>query len=138
LKKFHLTVGDKRYEVSAERDAAEPSQLHLTIDGTTHTVQVEEEEAPRSAPGPRPAAPPAPLPSGSGGGGNIVAQIPGTVLSVNVSHGDSVSPGDTLMVLEAMKMENVITADAGGTVQAVHVKKGDKVEAGQEMMVIDS
>ena len=136
MKKFHLTVGDKRYEVIAERDAADPTRLNLTIDGQTHPVQVEEEEGPRSAPGPRPAAPPPP--SGPGDGGNVRAQIPGTVLSVEVSEGDSVGAGDKLLVLEAMKMENVISAEVSGTVRAIHVKKGDKVEAGQEMMEIGS
>lgn len=134
MKKFHLTIGDKRYEVSAERDVGDPTRLNLTIDGKTHTVQVEEEEAPRSAPGPRLAAPPPP--TGSGGGGIVTAQLPGTVFTVDVSEGDSVSAGDKLLVLEAMKMENVISASVSGTVLAIHVKKGDKVEAGQKMMEI--
>ena len=134
MKKFHLTVGDKRYEVSAERDLTDPTSLNLTIDGKTHTVQVEEEEAPRSAPGPRPAAPPPP--SGSGGGGIVTAQLPGTVFTVDVSEGDSVNAGDKLLILEAMKMENVISAGVSGTVIAIHVNKGDKVEAGQKLMEI--
>ena len=134
MKKFHLTVGDKRYEVSAERDVADPALLNLTIDGKTHTVQVEEEKAPRSAPGPRPAAPPPP--TSSGGGGIVTAQLPGTVFTLDVSEGDSVNAGDKLMILEAMKMENVITADVSGKVLAIHVNKGDKVEAGQKMMEI--
>ncbi len=134
MKKFHLTVGDKRYEVSAERDVADPTRLNLTIDGKTHTVQVEEEEAPRSVPGPRPAAPR--RPSGSGGGGIVTAQLPGTVFTVDVSEGDSVSAGDKLLVLEAMKMENIISAGVSGTVLAIHVNKGDKVEAGQKLMEI--
>ncbi len=134
MKKFHLTIGDKRYEVSAERDVADPARLNLTIDGKTHTVQVEEEEAPRSAPGPRIAAPPPP-PS-SGGSGIVTAQLPGTVFTVDVSVGDAVSVGDKLLVLEAMKMENVISADVSGKVLAIHVQKGDKVEAGQKMVEI--
>lgn len=132
MKKFHLTIGDKRYEVSAERDVADPARLNLTIDGKTHTVKVEE-EAPRSAPGPRITAPSSP----SGGGGGIVtAQLPGTVFTVDVSVGDSVNAGDKLLILEAMKMENVVSADVSGKVLAIHVQKGDKVEAGQKMMEI--
>ncbi len=134
MKKFHLTVGDNRYEVSAERDLADPARLNLTVDGKAHTVQVEEEEAPRSAPGPRVDAPPPP--SGSGGGGIVTAQLPGTVFTVDVSEGDSVNAGDKLLILEAMKMENIISAGVSGTVLAIHVKKGDKVEAGQKLMEI--
>ncbi len=134
MKKFKITVGDKNYEITAERDTADPSLLSLTVDGKVHNVQIEEEKAPKSTPGPR--RPAAPSRSAPGGSGSIVAQIPGTVLAVDVSAGDSVNAGDTLMVLEAMKMENVITAEVSGAVQAVHVAKGDKVVAGQLMMEI--
>jgi biotin carboxyl carrier protein len=133
LKKFKITIGDKNYEITAERDTADPSLLSLTVDGKIHNVQIEEEEAPKSSPGPRPAAPSR---HGSSASGSIVAQIPGTVLAVNVSVRDSVNVGDKLMVLEAMKMENVITAGASGSVQAVHVTVSDKVVAGQLMMEI--
>ncbi|MBT3350027.1 MAG: biotin attachment protein [Nitrospinaceae bacterium] len=136
MKKFKITIGDKNYEITAERDSANPSLLNLTVDGNAHSIQIEEEEAPKSTPGPRRAAAPS-KPSGGGGGeGSIVAQIPGTVLDVEVSVGDSVNEGDRLIVLEAMKMENVITAESSGTVQSVNIAKGDKVVAGQLMMEI--
>ena len=134
MKKFKITIGDKNYEITAERDTADPSLLSLTVDGKIHNVQIEEEEAPKSSPGPR--RPAAPSRHGSGASGIIVAQIPGTVLTFNLSVGDSVNVGDKLMVLEAMKMENVITAGASGSVQAVHVTVSDKVVAGQLMMEI--
>lgn len=134
MKKFKITIGGKGYEITAERDAADPSRLSITVDGEPHSVEIEEEKTPRSAPGPRPATAPS---TGSGGGGNVLAQIPGTVLSVDVSVGDSVDTGDKLLVLEAMKMENIITAEVGGTVKAVHVAKGDKVAAGQPMVEIE-
>ncbi len=135
MKKFKLTIGGKTYEVAAERDTADPARLNITVDGEVHSVQIEEEEAPRqAAPRARPAA--APPRAGAGGGGKILAPIPGTVFTVDVSEGDSVSAGDKLLVLEAMKMENVISADGDGTINAIHVKKGDKVGAGQLLMEI--
>lgn len=135
MKKFKLTIGGKTYEVAAERDTADPARLSITVDGEVHSVQIEEEAAPRQgAPRARPAA--APPGAGGGGGGKVLAQLPGTVLSVDVSEGDSVSAGDKLLVLEAMKMENVISADGDGRVNAIHVKKGDKVETGQLLMEI--
>ncbi|MFP6891604.1 MAG: biotin/lipoyl-containing protein [Nitrospinota bacterium] len=133
MKKFKITVEDKTYEIAAERDAADPSLMRISVDGKAHTVRIEEEEAPQRSSGPRPAATPPPR---SGGGGKIIAQLPGTVLSVDVSEGDSVSAGDKVLVIEAMKMENIITTEVGGAVLAVHVKEGDKVEAGQELVEI--
>jgi biotin carboxyl carrier protein len=56
--------------------------------------------------------------------------MPGTVLDVKVKVGDSVKSGDTLIVLEAMKMENAIVAPKDAKVVAVHVTKGQTVESG--------
>lgn len=137
MKKFKITVEDETYEIAAERDAADPSLMRISVDGKAHTVRIEEEEAPRRSAGPRPSATPPPRSGGGGGGGGkIIAQLPGTVLSVDVSEGDSVSAGDKVLVIEAMKMENIITTEVGGTVLTVHIKEGDKVEAGQELVEI--
>ena len=117
-----------------ERDP-DSNDLEVTIDGRTHRVQVEEEErAAASTPPPHAAQRSAPQPAG--GRGQIVAPLPGVVLSVAVAPGDAVHTGDTLLILEAMKMENLITADADGVVQTVHVAKGDKVEASQLLVEI--
>ena len=69
---------------------------------------------------------------GSSGGGNGVIEAPmqGTIVGVQVEAGDTVSAGDTLVVLEAMKMENAITADIDGTVAEIAVAQGDSVGAG--------
>ncbi|WP_203296591.1 acetyl-CoA carboxylase biotin carboxyl carrier protein subunit [Luteirhabdus pelagi] len=58
----------------------------------------------------------------------IHAPMPGVILEVNISEGDSVSEGDTLCVLEAMKMENALTASKNATVKAVHIANGDTVD----------
>ena len=131
MKSFKITIGDKTYNITADRDTADPFLMKISIDGKGYTVRIEEEE--RKSSGPRSTVPPLP---GSSRGGKIVAQIPGTVLSVEVTEGDSVNAGDKVLILEAMKMENVITTEVGGTVQAIQVKKGDKVEAGQELVEI--
>ncbi len=134
MRDFHLTINGKRYAVRAGRDP-DSNDLLITIDGRTHRVQVEEEETGASA-GVRPpaaAATPRP-PVRGGGGGKILAPLPGVVLSVEAAPGDAARAGDTLIVLEAMKMENVIAADSDCVVQAVHVRQGDKVEASQPLM----
>ena len=133
MRNFHLTINGKRYAVSAERDPGS-NDLDVTVDGETHRVEVEEEE--QAAAAPRPSAARRPSPKPTAGGGKILAPLPGEVLSVEVAPGDAVRAGDTLLVIEAMKMENVISADSDCTVQAVHVRKGDKVEASQLLMEI--
>ena len=137
MRNFHLTINGKRYAVSVERDPGS-DELEITVDGQTHRVGVEEEEkaTPSAAPAPRPAAARQPAPKATTVGGKILAPLPGVVLSVEVAPGDSARAGDTLLVLEAMKMENVIQADSDCVVQAVHVAKGDKVEASQLLMEV--
>ena len=61
--------------------------------------------------------------------------MPGRVLSVDVTPGQSVAEGDRLLVLEAMKMEHRLLARVAGTVQAVHVATGDQVADG--MMLVE-
>ena len=68
---------------------------------------------------------------GGGGDGSIKAVMPGRVSKIVCKEGQHVSKGDSLLVLEAMKMENEIKADADGEVQRIHVSEGDSVEAGE-------
>ncbi|MFC7046449.1 acetyl-CoA carboxylase biotin carboxylase subunit [Halobacteriaceae archaeon GCM10025711] len=72
-----------------------------------------------------------------GEGESVTAEMQGTILNVAVSEGDEVSPGDTLLVLEAMKMENDIVASRGGTVTQVAVNEGESVDMGDVLVVID-
>ncbi len=62
---------------------------------------------------------------------NLKAPMPGLILEISVSEGQEVKEGDALLVLEAMKMENVLTAPKDGVIQAIIVKKGDAVEKKQ-------
>ncbi len=69
-------------------------------------------------------------------GGNVVAPIPGTVLSLKVKEGDVVKEGDTVIILEAMKMESDIAAPISGEVKKIHVKDGASVMEGALLMEI--
>ena len=62
--------------------------------------------------------------------------LPGVILDVKVSVGDTVTKGQTLIILEAMKMENTINADRDGKVTAVNVSKGDSVLEGTDLVII--
>jgi 3-methylcrotonyl-CoA carboxylase alpha subunit len=72
-----------------------------------------------------------------GAGGALTAPMPGKVIDVPVKPGDTVSKGQALVVLEAMKMEHTITAPADGTVTAVHYGPGDQVADGAELLTIE-
>ena len=67
----------------------------------------------------------------------LLCPLPGTVLSVKVAVGDTVSRGQTLVVLEAMKMENNIDADRAGVVKQVLVQQGATVMEGDNLIVIE-
>lgn len=67
---------------------------------------------------------------------NIDAPMSGLVIDVKVKKGDTVNPGDKLLVLEAMKMENDIVSDINGIVEEIHCKKGDNVETGETLITI--
>ena len=115
--------------------------LIVTVNGVAYNVTVEEgtgaaaasapvAAAPTAAPAPA-AAPAAPsAPAGAAGSVTVTAPMPGNILDVKVKAGDSVKAGDTLLILEAMKMENEISAPQDGTVASVNVRKGDVVNSG--------
>ncbi|MFM7194632.1 MAG: acetyl-CoA carboxylase biotin carboxyl carrier protein subunit, partial [Bacteroidota bacterium] len=65
---------------------------------------------------------------------NTTAPMPGLITSVRVSIGDTIVAGTPLLVLEAMKMENVLQSPGEGTVTQVRVKPGDRVEKGQVLV----
>jgi biotin carboxyl carrier protein len=69
-------------------------------------------------------------------GGTVVAPMPGTVLQVAVNIGDNVIKGQTLLVLEAMKMENEIMAPTDGVVHELNVTQGVSVNAGDILVIL--
>jgi len=77
-----------------------------------------------------------PLPGTQLAAGSLVAPLPGTVVKVAVAAGDAVEAGDTLVAIEAMKMEHEVRARAPGTVAEVHVVPGQQVDAGRLLVVV--
>jgi acetyl/propionyl-CoA carboxylase alpha subunit len=72
--------------------------------------------------------------SAAASGGGLTTPLPGVVVSVKVTEGQTVAAGEVLMVIEAMKMEHAITAPHAGTVQAVHFAAGDRVSEGNALL----
>ena len=126
--KYKVTLNNRTYEVEVEAGQA---------------MLVDEYEAyapaPAAAPEPVAAAPAAASVSAAPAlvAGEVVkSPMPGNILKINVTVGQKVNEGDTLLVLEAMKMENEIAAPKAGTVAQIIVSKGAVVETGAPLVVI--
>ena len=129
--KYKVTLNGRTYEIEVEAGKA------MLLDEYAAVAPVAPAAAPVAAPV---AAAPAAAPAAAGvsvsGGEAVKAPMPGTILKVNVSVGQSVKEGDLLCVLEAMKMENEIMAPKSGTVAQVAASKGASVNTGDVLVVI--
>ena len=134
--KYEVTLNGKTYEIEVEEGKA------IVLDECAAAPVAPAAPAPASAPAPAApaaAAAPAPAPAASapaGSGTPVNAPLPGTILSVNVSNGQTVKAGEVLVVIEAMKMENEIMAPSDGTVTSVAVSKGQSVESGTALVYL--
>lgn len=127
----------------------------VTLNGKTYEVEVEVgkvvllDEYEACAPAPAagaaaaapaapaaPAAAPAPAPVALSAGEPVNAPMPGNILRIDVKEGDKVKAGQTLLILEAMKMENEIAAPKDGTVVQIATSKGAVVETGTPLIVL--
>ena len=125
---YIVTVNGEKYDVEVERVGGGSSPLSRRPMERTARPR---EAAPvaQSAPVPQAAAPaPAAAPGAAGSAGAVVSPMPGTILEVKVKEGDSVSVGQVVVILEAMKMETEIVSEVAGSVSAIRVKKGDAVD----------
>ena len=129
MKKYNVTVNGSTYEVLVE----EVGEVAAT---PTLAAPITPAPAPTAAPVPAPAAPnptPAAAPTPAGAV-NVTAPMPGTILKMNVQIGQTVKKGDSVCVLEAMKMENDIPAPQDGRVVAISVSQGATVMAGDVLV----
>ena len=122
--KYVVTVNGERYEVEVERvDGKSASLSRKQMERGVRTEPAVSVAAPVV-----PAAPVAAAPVSTGGGSAVISPMPGVILDIKVKEGDSVSEGQAVIILEAMKMENEIVSEFAGTVSAIRVKKGDTVD----------
>ena len=130
--KYKITLNNRVYEVEVEAGKA------MLLD--EYEVVAPAAPAPAAAPVAAAAAPvaaPAPAAAPAGSGEAVAAPMPGTILKVNVTAGQAVKSGDTLCVLEAMKMENEIKAPKDGVVSTVAVTKGASVNTGDALVYLN-
>ena len=132
MKMLKITLQGKTYEVGVEvmgesaQLAAAPAPAYVAPVAAAPVAA----PAPAQAPAPAPVASPAPV----AGAQSVTSPMPGLVFKVGVSVGQQVAKDQELMVLEAMKMESPIYAQAAGTVAAILVKEGDAVSEGQVLI----
>jgi len=123
---FHLTVGNRTEPVWLNRDG---KGIQAALRGRQYLAEVEEARFHRLKQD-------IAVTSGSRGPADVVSPMPGLVLSIQVTVGDEVSPGDGIAVVESMKMENEITSPHGGIVEAVLVTEGAVVDKGESLVTI--
>ena len=129
--KYVVTLRDKTYEVEVEHGEA------MLIDEYEAKAPVPPAAAAPAAVAAAPAAAAAaPAPVVAGDGTPVVAPMPGNVLKVLVKPGEAVTEGQTLVILEAMKMENEINAPSAGTVKQIVADVGAVVATGDTLLLI--
>ena len=153
MKDYSLKINGHNYNVQIDNVNETSTVAHVVVNGVEYEVEIEGAKAvpvskPQVAPAPKSAnsvmitpATAAPSPriaaAAPSSGYSVKCPLPGTILSVKVAVGDTISTGQTLVVLEAMKMENNIDADRGGVVKQILVQQGATVMEGDVLIVIE-
>ena len=142
MKEYKYTIDGNTYDVAINE--VNDTTAKVTVNGTEYTVgwekPVEEKPAVKvqpvvAKPAAAPATPATPA-AAPVNGHAIKTPLPGVIIDVKVNVGDPVAKGQTVVVLEAMKMENNINADRDGKVTAIQVAKGDTVADGAVLIVL--
>ncbi len=126
MRKFLISVNGTAYEVEVE-------ELDAGTSTSAISERISKSAAVISTPEPaQPVAEPAP----TGAGEKVLAPMPGNIMKISVSVGDAVKSGETLMILEAMKMENSIVAPCDGKILKLSISEGAAVQTGDELVLI--
>ena len=143
MKEYKFKINGNEYNVAI--NSTEGNIADVTVNGVSYQVEMDKVipaapvQAAPAAPAAAPvqqAAAPAPAARPAGAGKPVCAPMPGVIIEVSVKEGDTVAAGQKVAVLEAMKMENEIQAEAAGTVTKVHVSKGASVSDGEPIVTI--
>ena len=142
MKEYKYTIDGKKYEVTIGEIV--DNIASVTVNGEDYKVEMEPEKEPEKPKVVRPVAASAPAPSSDEQGSRpsnannaVKAPLPGTIIEIKVNVGDEVKAGDTVVVLEAMKMANNLTAEKSGKVTAVCVQPGQSVMEDDALVVIE-
>ena len=145
MKEYKYKINGNLYNVVI--GDIEDNIAHVEVNGTHYTVEMEKK--PKAAPAPKPvarpvakpaaapAAAPAAKPAAASAKSGVKSPLPGVILDIKVNVGDEVKKGQTIIILEAMKMENSINADKDGKVASICVSKGESVLEGTDLVIIE-
>ena len=149
MKQYKYTINGAQFDVTIDSIVGSKAKVEVNgipfevemqgsslVEEALPTVSTEAPAAPAAAPAAETAAPAAAAKSGPGAGAPVKAPLPGVVTKILVKEGQGVKKGETVLVLEAMKMENNITAEADGTVTGICVSAGDSVMEGTTLITI--
>ena len=144
MKEYKYKINGNEYNVAVEE--LEGNKANVTVNGKSYQVELDRPAKPAvskpvarpaaAAPTAAPAAAPAPKAAPAAGGAGIKAPLPGVILDIKVKVGDAIAKGQTVAILEAMKMENNINADREGTVVSVNVEKGQSIAEGTDIITL--
>ncbi|MHA7109569.1 acetyl-CoA carboxylase biotin carboxyl carrier protein [Sunxiuqinia elliptica] len=131
MKKYKFTISGDEYDVNIKD--FEDNVAQIEVNGTQYSVELKGEV--KASKTPKLVRKPVVQQPGEGqikkkqssGGMQVKAPLPGTIFKMHVAVGDQVKEGDTLLIMEAMKMENQVLAEKAGQISAVKVKEGDAV-----------
>jgi biotin carboxyl carrier protein len=136
MRKFIIKVEGKVYDVEVEEVGENKSSGRTAFAPLPIITKVKEEPV-KSKPAKVSDSPTSSkAPTAAVSGEEVLAPLPGKILQLKVSEGDSIKVGDTLLILEAMKMENEIVANTSGNVKKINVAVNDMVDTGDILMVI--
>ena len=145
MKEYKYKINGAEYNVTINEVTDTTAQVE--VNGESYTVEWEKPVAPKpivvakpAAPAAKPAAAPAAAPAtqaAAAGGYAIKTPLPGVIIDVKVNVGDTVTKGQTVAILEAMKMENNINTDRDGKVAAIAVAKGETVADGAVLITLE-
>ena len=143
MKQYKYKINGNLYNVTI--NDVEENIAHVEVNGTPYRVEIDNPVKAAPKPVTRPAAAPktesgAPVvqrPAASSKKDGVKSPLPGVILEIKVKEGDTVKKGQTLIILEAMKMENNINATKDGKVTAIKVNKGDSVLEGTDLVIIE-
>ena len=144
MKEYKYKINGNTYKVVI--GDIEDNIAHVEVNGTSYKVEMEKtpkQPAPKpvvrpvaTTPAPATASVSRPAAASTGKSG-VKSPLPGVILDIKVNVGDAVKRGDTIIILEAMKMENNINADKDGKVTAINVSKGESVLEGTDLVIIE-